>query len=169
MKRLAILLFCALLGGCAAPLPSSPAPTPEPTTSPRLLPTASPSVAPVAPTASPSAPVAPSPYSVAPIVCGRIDDAHCQLIQDLVFRQFPFAIHATVIVTDYTCPRGAFCVFGFNAIVSIIVPRDPAADYAYWPPTYSVSGTSGPKTIKPWSGTLPVDFQRLLESAGFSG
>ncbi len=152
MKAFSVALLGIVLVGCGATV--SPSPSPSPSAPPEM--TASPTVAP-----------SPSPFSVAPMVCGRIDAAHCAQIEAMVQRQFPFALHATAIVADYTCPPGAFCVFGFNAIVSIIVPSDPAVDYAYWPPTYSVRGTSGPERLEPWAGPLPAAFATLLQSMGF--
>ncbi|HXX60127.1 MAG TPA: hypothetical protein VEI48_02430, partial [Candidatus Sulfotelmatobacter sp.] len=79
------------------------------------------------------------------------------------------AAHATALVMDYTCQPGQHCTVYFDAIVSILIPQDPATDYAYWPPTYRVSGIAGPETLSPWVGSLPATLDTLLRSVGFTG
>jgi hypothetical protein len=170
MKAFAAVLLCALaVVGCTAPAPppilaGSPPPV---ATSPQ-----GPSLAPVLPSSPPIAPPSPTPSSSAAssqLVCGRIEPAACLEVEALVRQELPFAAQATAIVMDYVCQPGDLCKFSFAAVVSIVVPRDPAVDYAYWPPTYSVTGTSGPSTLQPWNGPLPGTFATLLRSAGFSG
>jgi hypothetical protein len=96
----------------------------------------------------------------------------------MVRHQFTFTAQASAIVMDdsrvvvetTTCPPNARCAAPiFSAIVSILIPKDPAADYAYWPPTYRVTGIAGPEGLQPWSGPLPLAFEVLLQSAGFAG
>lgn len=163
MKAFAAVLLCALaVVACAAP-----APPPTPAGEPSAV-----SPAPVPPSSPPIAPPSPAPSSSpasSRLVCGRIEPAACLEVEALVRQQLPFAAQATAIVMDSVCQPGDLCKFGFAAVVSIIVPKDPAVDYAFWPPTYSVSGTSGPSSLQPWSGPLPAAFATLLQSAGFSG
>jgi hypothetical protein len=149
MRGLVVALLCALLAACAAPPPSAQGP-------------ASPNA-----TASPS----PSPTSTTAtrLFCGRLAHADCLLIAALAQHQFPFATHATALVMDDTCQPNERCAATFNAVVSILIPRDPTIDYAYWPPTYRVRGVSGPETLEPWVGPLPGTLSTLLLAAGFSG
>ena len=116
-----------------------------------------------------SMPSSPAPSSATRLVCGRLGRTDCLQIQALVDHQFPWAAGATALVMDYTCQPGQHCTVYFDAIVSILIPQDPATDYAYWPPTYRVSGIAGPETLSPWVGPLPATFDTLLRSAGFAG
>ena len=141
MKALAVVMLCILAVGCAI----TPYPTPVVT-------------------------LGPSPTSVqTQLFCGRLAHADCVLIAAMVQHQLPFAAQATALVMDYTCQPGERCEATFQAIVSILVARDPTMDYAYWPPTYRVTGVSGPETLGPWVDPLPAFFDTLLVSAGFSG
>lgn len=149
MKMLAAAVLCLLLAGCATPQPS---PTPP-----------GPSIVPATSAQSPSS--APTTK----LVCGQIAQGDCSKVETMVQSQFPFAANASAIVMDHLCQPGERCSVGFSAIVSVLIPRDPAVDYAYWPPTYLVSGLSGPETLHPWVNPLPAAFSTLLRSAGFSG
>jgi hypothetical protein len=117
------------------------------------------------PTPSPS----PTPTTATKLFCGRLAYSDCILIETMIQYQLPFAAHATALVMDYTCQPNERCEVTFNAVVSILIPPDPAMDYAYWPPTYRVSGVSGPETLGPWMGPLPASLDTLLRSAGFVG
>lgn len=153
MRALTVGLLCFALVACASPtvtVSPTPAVTPSPT------PTA---------TLGPS----PTPTTFTRLVCGLLPQAACGQVAAMVERQFRFAAHATALVMDYICPPGDFCVAGFRAIVSVVIPRDPTVDYAYWPPSYAVSGTSGPETLQPWVDPLPASLTTLLRSVGFSG
>jgi hypothetical protein len=121
--------------------------------------------------AAPTVTATPTPTSstVTQLVCGRLAHADCLLIEAMVQHQLPFTANATALVMDYTCQPGQHCEVRFDAVVSILIPRDPAMDYAYRPPTYLVSGISGPETLGPWVGPLPATLNTLLLSAGFSG
>jgi hypothetical protein len=147
MKTFAAALLCALLAGCASPVPTPPGPSVVPST------------------------IAQSPSSApaTKLVCGRIAQGDCSKVEAMVQSQFAFAANASAIVMDYICQPGERCAVGFNAIVSVLIPLDPAVDYAYWPPTYAVGGLSGPETLRPWVNPLPAAFSTLLRSAGFSG
>lgn len=167
MKAIVAVLLAALgVAACAAPvLPASPPTLPE-TSAPAVTPPQS--LPPSPPPPSPSPSPVPSPASLQ-LQCGRIDQATCSKVEALIRQQVPFAAQATAIVMDNVCQPDQYCVFGFHAVVSILIPRDPSEDYAYWPPTYSVIGDSGPERVLPWSGPLPVAFMNLLRSVGFQG
>lgn len=149
MRGLVVAVLCVLLAACAAPLPSAQGP------------------------ASPDASALPSPSppstTATRLFCGRLARTDCVQIAAMVQSQLPFAAHATALVMDDTCQPNERCEATFNALVSILIPRDPTIDYAYWPPTYRVRGVSGPETLEPWVGPLPASLNTLLLAAGFSG
>jgi hypothetical protein len=106
------------------------------------------------------------------MACGRLENRDCEMIEAMVLTQVPFARTARAIVADDWCPPDGKCFAGFLALVSILVVRDPAMDYAYWPPTYLVNGDgptgTTPVALSPFNGTLPAHFLKLLRSNGFA-
>lgn len=119
----------------------------------------------------PSMPATPAASASSPVVlCGRVDAADCTRVIDLVNRHLSFAPQATAIVMDDACPADGGCpsAAGFSAVVSIVVPLDPATDYAFWPPTYLANGQAGPDELNPYPGPeLPAGIQQLLRQVGF--
>jgi hypothetical protein len=120
---------------------------------------------------------APSPTALPPptppkLVCGRVDPADCAAIEALLIQQVPAAAHATTIAMDDSCQQGEACPIGLHVLVAILIPKDPAVDYATWPPTYFAvnnepTASDSPTELVAWTRPLPGAFIDLLNSVGF--